>query len=157
VPTIPSKAIAAIAACAALAACAGSSTGTMTSDLTPSASASDTASATASSAPSRDLTPDEKKIVMHAVSMSLSNPGSATYHWTKFPTSPDNDQPAYCASVDAQSPHAAYSGHQVFIVDTKLTGGHITAAALGLVTGGKDVSIVAKMCADHGLDPNKPT
>jgi hypothetical protein len=154
---IPSKAIAAIAASLALAACAGSSTGTMTSDLTPSASASDTASATASSAPSRDLTADEKKIIMHAVSMSLGNPGSAKYHWTKFPASPDSNQPAYCASVDAQSPHAAYSGHQVFIVDTQVAGGHITAAALGLITGGKDVSIVAKMCAEHGLDPNRPT
>jgi hypothetical protein len=156
-PTIPSKAIAAITASLALAACAGSSTGTITSDLTPSASASDTASATASSAPSRDLTADEKKIIMRAVSMSLSNPGSAKYHWTKFPASPDSDQPAYCASVDAQSPHAAYSGHQVFIVDAQVTSGHITAAALGLITGGKDVSIVAKMCAEHGLDPNKPT
>jgi hypothetical protein len=140
----------------ALAACAGSSTGTMTSDLTPSATTSDTA-APASSSPQRDLTADEKKIIMHAVSMSLSNPGSAKYHWTKFPASPDSDQPAYCASVDAQSPHAAYSGHQAFIVDTQVTGGHITAAALGLITGGKDVSIVAKMCAEHGLDPNKST
>jgi hypothetical protein len=155
--TIPSKAIAAIAASLALAACAGSSTSTMTSDLTPSAGASDTASATPSSAPLRDLTADEKKVIMHAVSLSLSNPGSAKYHWTKFPVSPDSNQPAYCASVDAQSPHAAYSGHQAFIVDTQMTGGHITAAALGLVTGGKDVSIVASMCAEHGLDPNKPT
>jgi hypothetical protein len=116
--TIPSKAIAAIAASLVLAACAGSSTGTMTSDLTPSASASDTAVATPSSVPSRDLTADEKKIITHAVSLSLSNPGSAKFHWAKFPVSPESDQPAYCASVDAQSPHAAYSGHQAFIVDT---------------------------------------
>ena len=155
-PTIPSKAIAVIAASLTLAACAGSSTSTITSDLTPSATSSDTAAPAASGA-QRDLTADEKKVIMHAVSLSLSNPGSAKYHWTKFPVSPDSDQPAYCASVDAQSPHAAYSGHQVFIVDTQLTGGHITAAALGLVTGGKDVSIVANTCATHGLDPNKST
>ena len=155
-PTIPSKAIAVIAASLTLAACAGSSTSTITSDLTPSATTSDTAAPAASGA-QRDLTADEKKVIMHAVSLSLSNPGSAKYHWTKFPVSPDSDQPAYCASVDAQSPHAAYSGHQVFIVDTQLTGGHVTAAALGLVTGGKDVSIVANTCATHGLDPNKST
>jgi hypothetical protein len=144
----------------ALAACAGSSTGTMTSDLTSSAGGSDTASATSpsassSSAPSRDLTADEKKIITHAVQYSLSNPGSAKYHWAKFPTSPDSDQTAYCAWVDAQSPHAAYSGHQAYIVDVKMTGNHITSAALGLIAGGKDVSIVSSMCAEHGLDPNK--
>jgi hypothetical protein len=156
VPTIPSKAIAALVASLALAACAGS-TSTVTSDLTPSATTSDAAAAPASSGAERDLTADEKKVIMHAVSMSLSNPGSAKYHWTKFPVSPESDQPAYCASVDAQSPHAAYSGHQAFIVDTQVTGGHITSAALGLVAGGKDASIVAKTCATHGLDPNKTT
>jgi hypothetical protein len=156
-PTIPSKTIAALAASLVLAACAGS-TSSMTSDLTPSAATTSDAAATpASSGAERDLTADEKKVIMHAVSLSLSNPGSAKYHWTKFPVSPDSDQPAYCASVDAQSPHAAYSGHQAFIVDTQMTGGHITAAALGLVAGGKDASIVAKTCATHGLDPNKTT
>ena len=155
-PTIPYKAIALIAASLPLAACAGS-TSTVTSDLTPSATTSEGAAAPASSGAERDLTADEKKIIMQAVSLSLSNPGSAKYHWTKFPVSPDSDQPAYCASVDAQSPHAAYSGHQAFIVDTQVTGGHITAAGLGLVAGGKDVSIVAKTCATHGLDPNKST
>jgi hypothetical protein len=156
VPTIPSKTIAALAASLALAACAGS-TSSMTSDLTPSATTSDSVATPASSGAERDLTADEKKVIMHAVSLSLSNPGSAKFHWTKFPVSPDSDQPAYCASVDAQSPHAAYSGHQAFIVDTQMTGGHITAAALGLVAGGKDASIVAKTCATHGLDPNKTT
>jgi hypothetical protein len=153
-PTIPAKTIAAIATSLALAACAASSTGTTASDITPAATTSD-AAAPASSGAQRDLTADEKKIIMHAVQYSLSNPGSAKYHWTKFPVSPDSDQPAYCAWVDAQSPHAAYNGHQAFIVDTQMTGGHITSAALGLIAGGKDVSIVASMCAEHGLDPNK--
>lgn len=94
---------------------------------------------------------------MHAIQYSLSNPGSAKYHWAKFPTSPQSDQTAYCAWVDAQSPHAAYNGHQSFIVDVKMTGNSITSAALGLIAGGKDASIVTTMCADHGLDPNKAT
>jgi hypothetical protein len=154
---IPSKTIAALATSLALAACAGSSTSTMTSDLTPSAATTSDAAAPASSGAQRDLTADEKKVIMHAVSLSLSNPGSAKYHWTKFPVSPDGNQPAYCASVDGQSPHAAYSGHQLFIVDTQMTGGHITAAVLGLMAGGKDASIVTNMCSEHGLDPNKST
>ena len=37
------------------------------------------------------------------------------------------------------------------------SGGHITSAALGLITGGKDTAIVANMCATHGLDPNSAT
>jgi hypothetical protein len=38
-----------------------------------------------------------------------------------------------------------------------MTGGHVTSAALGLIAGGKDASIVGSMCATHGLDPNKST
>jgi hypothetical protein len=33
----------------------------------------------------RDLTPEEKKVITDAVAPSLRNPGSATYHWAKFP------------------------------------------------------------------------
>jgi hypothetical protein len=57
--------------------------------------------------------------------------------------------------VDGQSPFAAYSGHQAYIVDTKVTGGHISSAALGLMTGGKDFKLVTDMCETHGLDPQK--
>jgi len=149
---------AALAGALALAACAASSTSTTTSDLTPSATASAPAPAAAGlSAAQRDLTPDEKKLVINALSSSLTNPGSAKYHWTKFPTVPETDQPVYCATVDGNSPHAAYNGRQTYIVDTKVTGGHITAAVLGLIAGGKDAAIVVNMCATHGLDPNKAT
>jgi len=70
---------------------------------------------------------------------------------------PPSDEVSYCATVDAKSPYAAYSGHQAYIVDAKVVGGHITSAALGLITGGKDTAIVANMCATHGLDPNSAT
>jgi hypothetical protein len=150
------KIIAALAAALALSACAASSTATTTSDLTPSSTTSGAAPAAASlSVAERDLTPDEKKLIINALSSSLTNPGSAKYHWTKFPTVPETDQPAYCATVDGNSPHAAYNGRQTYIVDTKVTGGHVTAAVLGLIAGGKDAAIVATMCATHGLNPNK--
>jgi hypothetical protein len=152
------KTIAALAAALTLSACAASSTATTTSDLTPSSTASSAAPAAASlSVAERDLTPDEKKLIINALSSSLTNPGSAKYRWTKFPTVPETDQPAYCATVDGNSPHAAYNGRQAYIVDTKVTGGHITAAVLGLIAGGKDAAIVANMCATHGLNPNKAT
>ena len=70
---------------------------------------------------------------------------------------PPSDEVSYCATVDAKSPYAAYNGHQAYIVDAKVAGGHITSAALGLITGGKDTAIVANMCATHGLDPNGAT
>lgn len=102
----------------------------------------------------RELTPEEKKLIADVVATALRDPGSAKYKWTKFPVVPESDQPAYCATVDAKSPYAAYSGNQAFIVDTKVSGGHITAASLGVITGGKDIPIVAKMCKEHGLSPN---
>jgi hypothetical protein len=59
--------------------------------------------------------------------------------------------------VDAKSPFAAYSGHQAYIVEVKVVGGRITAATMGLITGGKDVALVSKMCAKYGLNPNNAT
>jgi hypothetical protein len=136
----------ALGACATTTPHGDAPTGAPTAAATPTASSGDA---------QRDLTPQEKKIVTDAVSPSLKNPGTAKYRWSKFPVVPPAEDVAYCATVDAQSPYAAYNGHQAYIVDVKLTGGHITAASLGLIAGGKDVSIVAGMCSQHGLDPNK--
>jgi hypothetical protein len=143
-----------VATALTLAACATTPSGDQ-----PAAAAAPTAAATPAATPAsqlRDLTPAEKKIITDSLAASLVNPAAAKYKWTKFPIVPPSDEVAYCATVDAKSPHAAYSGHQSFIVDTKVTGGHITAAVLGLIAGGKDVAIVANMCATHGLDPNGP-
>ena len=115
------------------------------------------AAATTPASQLRDLTPQEKKIIVDAVAPSLREPGSAKYKWAKFPIVPPSDEVSYCGIVDAKSPHAAYDGRQAYIVDTKVSGGHITAAVLGLITGGKDTAIVANMCATHGLDPNSAT
>ena len=63
----------------------------------------------------RDLTPEEKKVIMDAVAPSLRNPGSAKYHWAKFPAVVTEGSVNYCATVDAQSPYAAYNGRQAYI------------------------------------------
>ncbi len=135
----------------ALSACAGA---------LPSAggpAASDSATAAAGSGPQRDLTADEKKIIIAAVSPSLRDAAAAKYHWAKFPAMPSDASPNYCATVDAKSPYAAYSGRQAYIVEVGLTGGYVTSATMGLIAGGKDAALVGKMCAKYGLDPNKAT
>ena len=150
--TTTGSAIAVLAASVALAACAASPPADQ-----PAASAAPATTPAAAATPAsqlRDLTPQEKKIIVDAVAPSLKEPGAAKYKWTKFPIVPPSDEVSYCATVDAKSPYAAYSGHQAYIVDAKIVGGHITSAALGLITGGKDTAIVANMCATHGLDPN---
>ena len=149
--TTTGRTIALLAASLALAACAT----TPPADQ-PSASAAPAPEAAPPATPAsqlRDLTPQEKKIIVEAIAPSLKEPGSAKYKWTKFPIVPPSDQVSYCATVDAKSPHAAYSGRQAYIVDTKVSGGHITAAVLGLIAGGKDTEIVRKMCKKYGLDP----
>lgn len=149
--TTTGSAIALLAASLALAACA---TTTPPADQPAATAAPATATAATPASQLRDLTPQEKKIVVEAIAPSLKEPGSAKYKWAKFPIVPPSDEVSYCGIVDAKSPHAAYSGRQAYIVDTKVSGGHITAAVLGLITGGKDTAIVANMCATHGLDPN---
>lgn len=113
--------------------------------------------ATATVAGQRELTPAEKKIIMDAVGLSLVDPKSARYHWTKFPEMTVRDSVNYCATVDGKSPYPAYNGRQAYIVETKVLGGRVIAATMGLIAGGKDVALVAKMCAKYDLDPNKAT
>ncbi len=140
-------AIAALAASLALSACATTSTQDSLASNTPPTSAAGVLQ--------RDLTPQEKKAIVDAVAPSLRNPGAAKYKWSKFPTVVTEDSVNYCATVDAQSPFAAYSGHQAYIVEAKVVGGHVTSAVMGLIAGGKDFSLVTRMCAKYGLDPSK--
>jgi hypothetical protein len=101
----------------------------------------------------RDLTPEEEKVIMDAVGPSLRNPGSANYRWAKFPAVVTEGSVNYCATVDAQSPYAAYNGRQAYIVVAQMSGNRVSSAVIGLVAGGKDFAIVTKMCAKYGLDP----
>jgi hypothetical protein len=103
----------------------------------------------------RELSPDEKKAIMDAVAPNLKDPASARYHWVKFPAVVAEDTVNYCATVDAKSPYAPYDGRQAYIVEARLSGGKVVGATMGLIAGGKDVAIVAKMCAKYDLDPNK--
>ena len=112
-----------------------------------------TGEAPSPSAGQRDLTPEEKQVIMDAVAPALRNPGSAKYHWASFPAVVTEDSVNYCATVDAQSPHAAYNGRQAYIVKADMSGNRVSSAVMGLVAGGKDFQIVTKMCAKYGLDP----
>jgi hypothetical protein len=116
------------------------------------AAAGGTAGASASVA-LRDLTPQEKKVIVDSVATSVRNPAAAKYKWAKFPVLPTEDPVNYCATVDAQSPYPAYSGQQAYIVEAHMSGGRVTSAVMGLIAGGKDFAIVTKMCAKYGLDP----
>jgi len=92
-------------------------------------------------------------MIMDAVAPTLRNPASAKYHWASFPAVVTEDSVNYCATVDAQSPHAAYNGKQAYIVKAQMSGNRVSSAVIGLVAGGKDFEIVTKMCAKYGLDP----
>jgi hypothetical protein len=101
----------------------------------------------------RDLTPEEKKVIMDAVAPSLRDAGSAKYHWAKFPAVVTQGSVNYCATVDGQSPYAAYNGRPAYVVTAEMSGNRVSSAVLGLLAGGKDFALVTKMCAKYGLDP----
>lgn len=144
------KLIVACAAILALSACA--TTSQSSSDNT----ASGNDAAAPASVAQRDLTPQEKQVIIDAVAPSLRDPGSAKYRWAKFPDTSE-DSVNYCATVDAKSPYAAYNGHQAYIVETKVVNGRVSSAVMGLIAGGKDTALVSKMCAKYGLNPNNAT
>jgi hypothetical protein len=136
-----------MSAALALSACAGA----LPTGASPAASAAPASSGVGQ----RDLTPDEKKAIVDAVAPSLRDATSAKYHWAKFPAVTMENSVNYCATVEAKSPYAAYDGRQAYIVEAQLSGGKVTSATMGLITGGKDLPLVSKMCAKYGLDPNK--
>ena len=152
-PAAKFSAIAAAAVAFGLSGCATTSPQSVSASYTSSPPASDTAGGV--SGPQRDLTSEEKKVIIDAVAPSLRDPKSAKYRWTKFPIVVTEDSVNYCALVNAKSPHAAYDGEQAYIVETKIVGRHVVSAVIGLIAGGKDREIVANMCAKYGLDPNK--
>lgn len=109
----------------------------------------------AATGPQRDLSPEEKKIIMAAVAPSLRDAGAAKYHWAKFPVTSNEYSPSYCGTVDAKSPYAAYNGRQAYIVTVTLAGGYVTSATMDMIAGGKDAALVRTTCEKYGLDPNK--
>ena len=139
--------IAALTAGLTLAGCASGTT------VTQSGEGAQGAPIVPTSGPQRDLTPQEKKVIIDALAPSLRNPGAAKYQWAKFPTVVNGEMVNYCAMVDAQSPYAAYSGRQAYVVETHLSGGYVSSAVIGLIAGGKDIALVYQMCARYGLDP----
>lgn len=100
----------------------------------------------------RELTPQEKKIIVNALSSSIRDPSSAKYRWAKIRNS--EGAVNYCATVTAKSPYPAYDGLQAYILEANVSGGKVSSAVVGLIAGGKDVEIVRKMCKKYDLDPS---
>ncbi len=123
----------------------------------PSQSILGTDNAAAPSTPAqRDLTQQEKKIIAEAIAPSIRDPASAKYKWAKISISSEGST-NYCAMVNAKSPYPAYNGWQAYIVEARTVGGTVSSAVVGLIAGGKDAALVAKMCAKYGLNPNNAT
>jgi hypothetical protein len=146
-----------IAAFAALALSGVALSGCATTATPEAAAAAGTPAGAAASVAQRDLTPQEKKVIVDSVSTSLRDPASAHYKWAKFPAVVTEESVNYCAMVDAKSPYPAYNGAQAYIVEAHMSGGKVTSAVMGLIAGGKDFKIVSTMCAKYGLDPKNAT
>lgn len=148
----------ALVAALALSACAsGPQLASVAGAAAPAASAQPAPISASTSGPERDLSSSEKKVIMAAVADNLKDPQTARYNWTKIPARTGDSARNYCATVNAKSPYAAYDGKQAYIVELRLANGQIVGATMGLIAGGKDTSVVSRMCAKYGLDPNKST
>ena len=148
----------ALSGCAGALPSAGSPAAAANNTAEPAAAPAVTDNAPAAGAaagPQRDLSPEEKEVIIAAVAPSLRDAGAAKYHWAKFAVASNEYAPNYCATVDAKSPYAAYNGRQAYIVGVTLAGGYVTSATMGMIAGGKDAALVRNMCEKYGLDPNK--
>jgi hypothetical protein len=104
----------------------------------------------------RELSAEEKKVIMDSVAETIRDPAKARYLWAKFPAgAPSNGQAHYCAAVDAKSPHAPYNGLQPYIVLVQTANGQVVSAVVGAIAGGKDTHIVRNLCTKQGLNPDE--
>jgi hypothetical protein len=102
----------------------------------------------------RDLEPDEKKVIADAVGRVIKDPRSAKYHWAKFPAAAGSGDVNYCASVDAKST-AGPSGNQLYIAVVGTEGGKVKSAVVGAIHGGGDAHVVRDLCKRYGLSPDE--
>ncbi len=102
----------------------------------------------------RDLAPDEKKVIADAVGRVIKDPRSAKYRWAKFPAAAGTGDVNYCASVDGKSNLAGQSGHQLYIAVVGTEGGKVKSAVVGAIHGGSDAHVVRGLCKRYGLNPD---
>lgn len=101
----------------------------------------------------RDLAPDEKKVIADAVGRVIKEPSSAKFKWAKFPNVATGDV-NYCATVNAKSPLPGYNGNQLYIAVVGTEGGKVKSAVVGAIHGGADAHVVRNLCKRYGLNPD---
>lgn len=101
----------------------------------------------------RELAPDEKKVIADAVGRVIKEPSSAKFRWAKFPANASGDV-NYCASVNAKSALPGYSGNQLYIAVVGTEGGKVKSAVVGAIHGGADAHVVRGLCKRYGLNPD---
>lgn len=102
----------------------------------------------------RDLDPDEKKVIADAVGRVIKDPRSAKYHWAKFPAASGSGDVNYCASVDGKSNLAGQSGRQLYVAVVGTESGKVKSAVVGAIHGGSDAHVVRDLCKRYGLNPD---
>ncbi|MET0278267.1 MAG: hypothetical protein ABW198_08050 [Pseudorhodoplanes sp.] len=103
---------------------------------------------------SRDLEPDEKKVIADAVGRVIKDPRSAKYRWAKFPAAAGSGDVNYCASVNAKST-AGPGGDQLYIAVVGTESGKVKNAVVGAIQGGSDAHVVRDLCKRYGLNPDE--
>jgi hypothetical protein len=103
----------------------------------------------------RELTFEEKQVIIESLADSIREPEKAKYLWAPLRAkAPANGQTHYCAAVNAKSPHAPYNGLQPFLEQVQVKNGQIVSSVVGAIAGGNDKRIVRNLCAKHGLNPD---
>jgi hypothetical protein len=102
----------------------------------------------------RELAPDEKKIIADAVGRVIKDPASAKFRWAKFPAGAGGGDVNYCASVNARSNLAGYTGNQLYIAVVGTESGRVKSAVVGAIHGGNDAHVVRSLCKRYGLNPD---
>jgi hypothetical protein len=135
-------------AAAGLAAALAGCTASLASSITP-------LTATITPGAPRELTAQEKTVIVESLSEHIRDPERARYLWAPLQANaPANGKAHYCAAVNAKSPHAPYSGLQPYLVQVQTSNGQVVSSVVGAITGGSDARIVRNLCAKHGLNPD---
>jgi len=106
--------------------------------------------------PRREITLEEKKFLIEALSRDLKDPGSAQFRWAQIPVpSTPTGAVHYCATVNAKNSYGGYVGQKPFIAVIGFVNNKMSMAGMVALSGSDEYQDqpISALCTKYNLSP----
>jgi hypothetical protein len=103
----------------------------------------------------RDLTPDERALLIAGFTTEMKDPNTVQLKWNRIGQPDEKGVAEYCAMIDGKNDYGTYVGFQPFIAQVFFIGGKIAGAKVTSVAyDAASAQAVERDCKAHGIDPH---